>query len=84
MRAELDRFMPGGEFGGMFPPRWLPAAAAFLDEPFTEQNKLMNSTMKIVRPAIVKYHQETLDFLYTPEGKELHNQRNKDVIARLA
>lgn len=44
----------------------------------------MNSTMKIVRPAIVKYHQETLDFLYTPEGKELHNQRNKDVIARLA
>jgi len=84
MRAEIDRFMPGGDFGGMFPARWLPAAVAFLDEPFSEQNKLMNSTMKIVRPAIVKYHQETLDFLYTPEGKELLNQRNKEVISRLA
>jgi len=83
LRAEIDRFMPGGEFGGMFPPRWLPAAVAFLDEPFTEQNKLMNSTMKIVRPAIVKYHQEAIGFLYTPEGKELLNQRNKEVISRL-
>jgi long-chain acyl-CoA synthetase len=83
LRAEIDRFMPGGDFGGMFPARWLPAAVAFLDEPFSEQNKLMNSTMKIVRPAIVKYHRETLDFLYTPEGKELQNQKNRDVIARL-
>ncbi len=83
MRSEIDRFMPGGDLGGMFPSRWLPSAVAFLDEPFTEQNKLMNSTMKIVRPAIVKYHQQSIDFLYSPEGKELLNQVNKDVIARL-
>ncbi len=83
MRAEIDRFMPGGDFGGMFPARWLPATVAFLDEPFTEQNKLMNSTMKIVRPAIVKYYKDVLDYLYTPEGKELLNQRNKEVISRL-
>ncbi|MEE4178028.1 MAG: AMP-binding protein [Bacteroides sp.] len=84
MRAEIDRFMPGGDFGGMFPARWLPAAVAFLDEPFSEQNKLMNSTMKIVRPAIVKYHKETLDYLYSPEGKELLNPKNMEVIAQLS
>jgi long-chain acyl-CoA synthetase len=83
IRAELDRFMPGGDLGNIFPPRWLPAAIAILDEPFSEQNKLMNSTMKIVRPAIVKYHQETLDSLFTPDGKELLSPRNKEVIARL-
>lgn len=83
MRAEIDRFMPGGDFGGVFPARWLPAAVAFLDEPFSEQNKLMNSTMKIVRPAIVQYHKETLDYLYLPEGKELLNPKNMEVIARL-
>lgn len=84
MRAEIDRFMPGGDFGGMFPTRWLPSAVAFLDEPFSEQNKLMNSTMKIVRPAIVKYHKEILDYLYTPEGKELLNPKNMEVMARLS
>jgi len=84
IRAELDRFLPGGDLGNIFPPRWLPAAIAILDEPFSEQNKLMNSTMKIVRPAIVKYHQEALNSLFTPEGKELLNPRNKEVIARLS
>ena len=83
MRAEIDRFMPGGDFGGNFPARWLPAAVAFLDEPFSEQNRLLNSTMKIVRPAIVKYHKETLDYLFSPEGKELLNPKNMEVIARL-
>lgn len=83
MRSEIDRFMPGGEFGGIFPARWLPAAVAFLDEPFSEQNKLMNSTMKIVRPAVVKYHKGVLDFLFTPEGKELMNTSNREMIARL-
>ncbi|HSV87063.1 MAG TPA: AMP-binding protein [Bacteroidales bacterium] len=83
IRTELDRFMPGGDQGNIFPARWLPAAFAILDEPFSEQNKLMNSTMKIVRPAIVKYHEEKLNYLLTPEGKELLNPKNKEVIARL-
>lgn len=84
IRQELDRFLPGGDQTGVFPTRWLPAAVAILDEPFSEQNKLMNSTMKIVRPAIVKHYQELLNHLYTPDGKEIMNNRNKEVIARLS
>jgi len=84
IRQELDRFLPGGDQAGVFPTRWLPAAVAILDEPFSEQNKLMNSTMKIVRPAIVKHYQELLNHLYTPDGKEIMNNRNKEVIARLS
>ncbi len=84
LRFEIERFMQGGEFAGMFPPRWLPTATAFISEPFSEANGLMNSTMKIVRPAIHKYYQSTLDSLYTPEGKDLINPFNRNTIASLA
>ena len=41
----------------MFPERWLPSRIGVLDEPFTEQNGLVNSTMKIVRGKIeARYH----------------------------
>jgi long-chain acyl-CoA synthetase len=80
---EVNRFLPGGDMGGVFPPRWLPAAVAFLTEPFTEQNRLMNSTMKIVRPAITEYYKETLAYLYTPEGKDPLNEKNRASIRKL-
>ncbi len=80
---EINRFMPGGDFQGMFPPRWLPAGALFLTEGFSEQNRLMNSTMKIVRPAITEHYQESLDYLFSPEGKDFFNPRNKAMIAGL-
>lgn len=83
IRQELDRFLPGGDQAGIFPARWLPTAVAVLDEPFSEQNKLMNSTMKIVRPAIIKHYQELLNYLYTPDGKEITNARNREVFARM-
>lgn len=83
LMSEVNRFLPGRDLQGMFPPRWLPAAVAFLTEPFTEQNRLMNSTMKIVRPAIMAYYKETLSYLYTPEGKDPLNEKNKAGIAKL-
>jgi long-chain acyl-CoA synthetase len=84
LKQEIDLFMPHGEYGGMFPPRWLPSAAAFITEPFSEQNRMMNSTIKIVRPAITDHYKDTLDYLYTPEGKEFLNERNKGVMGQLA
>ncbi len=83
IRAELDRFMPGGELEGMFPPRWLPAAVSIIKEPFSESNGLMNSTMKIVRPAIQTHYKSTIAFLYTPEGKNIFHSYNMETISAL-
>ncbi len=83
LRSEIDKYLPEGEFGGMFPPRWLPAAVAFLAEPFSESNGLINSTMKMVRPAIQKYHEARIGSLLTPDGKELMSAENKTTIASL-
>jgi long-chain acyl-CoA synthetase len=41
INQEIAKFKPGGEFGDMFPDRWLPSTFAILNEGFSEQNGLI-------------------------------------------
>ncbi len=65
-----------GKFAGMFPEMWLPKAIAVLPEAFTEQNHMVNSTMKIVRGKVEEYYADRIAYAYTLEGKELMNEKN--------
>ncbi len=78
--ASVARFKKGGDLETMFPDRWLPTGLAILAEPFTEQNQMINSTMKMVRGKIEKAYADRLAYLYTPEGKQLMNQQNIDAL----
>ena len=80
IQEEIDSYKKGGSHGGMFPERWLPAAVAVLPEAFTEQNGLVNSTMKVVRGKVEKFYADRIDYAYTAEGKELLNPRNLESI----
>ncbi len=81
IQAEINAYKTGGEKGGMFPDRWLPAAVAVLPEPFTEKNHMVNSTMKIVRGKVEEFYADRIEYAYTAEGKNLHNQKNIDALA---
>ena len=76
IQDEINSYKKGGKNEGVFPEAWLPRAVAVLDEPFTEQNHLVNSTMKIVRGKVEKYFADRITYAYTPEGKELFNEKN--------
>lgn len=76
IQKQIDRFRKGGDLAYMFPDRWLPAAFAILPEPLTEQNGMVNSTMKIVRGKVEKAYAERIEQLYTPEGKNPVNDEN--------
>ena len=76
IESELNKYKKGGDFEGMFPERWLPSTFAVLKEPFTEQNQMINSTMKMVRGKIEKAYAERIDYLYTAEGKKIMNEQN--------
>jgi long-chain acyl-CoA synthetase len=65
-----------GKYVGMFPEMWLPKAIAVLPEAFTEQNHMVNSTMKIVRGKVEEYYADRIEYAYTLEGKELFNEKN--------
>ena len=65
-----------GKFADMFPEQWLPKAIAVLPEAFTEQNHLVNSTMKIVRGKVEEFFADRIEYAYTTEGKDLMNEKN--------
>ena len=81
--AEIEKYRTGGVYGEEFPDRWLPAALAIVDEAFTEQNGLVNSTMKIVRGKVEEYYKDRIDYMYTPEGKMLKNEKNISSLSKV-
>ena len=78
VKADVDTFKNGGANAGMFPERWLPSCFAVLPEAFTEQNGMMNSTMKVVRGKVESYYKERIDILYSDGGRNLYEQHNLD------
>lgn len=82
IQHEVDAYKAGGKFANSFPERWLPTTIVVLPEAFTEQNHLLNSTMKMVRGKITEYFKTELEFLYTPEAKNIVNQRNVDALKK--
>ncbi|HPT03357.1 MAG TPA: AMP-binding protein [Bacteroidales bacterium] len=80
---ELQLYRAKGHYENMFPQRWLPAATGILSEAFTEDNHMMNSTMKMVRGKITAHYDDLIRFMYTPEGKDLYNPRNVEAMKKL-
>ena len=76
IQDEVNSYRKGGSRAGMFPESWLPAAIIVADEPFTEQNHMVNSTMKIVRGKVEKHYADRIEYALTPEGKNLLNDKN--------
>ena len=80
IQAEIDSYRKGGAHEGLFPERWLPAAVVICDEAFSIANKMMNSTMKIVRGKVEEHYADRIAYAYTPEGKNLLNEKNIESI----
>ena len=81
---EIDKYRTGGEYADEFPDRWLPGAVAIVGEAFTEQNGLVNSTMKVVRGKVEERYADRLEYVYTPEGKKATNPKNLKAIKQIA
>lgn len=84
IQSDLNHFKKGGRFEGEFPERWLPTAVAVLEEGFTEQNKMMNSTMKIVRGKVTEHYKDRINFLYRSEGKQITNEINLNALNNIS
>lgn len=79
---EIDKFKSGGEYENQFPERWLPSTFAILGEGFTEQNKFLNSTLKMVRGKIIDFYKNRIDYMYSPEGRNIYNHQNLNIVEK--
>jgi long-chain acyl-CoA synthetase len=76
VQEQLSQFKKGGKLENMFPLRWLPSTSIIAPEAFTETNKLLNSTMKVVRRKVEDHFEEEINYLYTAKGKDFISSRN--------
>ena len=80
INQEFQEYRIGNKFGDMFPQRWLPAAIGVLEEPFTEENHLLNFQLKTVRGRVVEKYSKKISYLFTPAGKNICNEQNATAI----
>lgn len=83
IEKEINEYRSGGKHDGLFPHRWIPSAFAVIEEPFSEQNGFMNSTMKIVKHKVYEAYAPRIDSLYTPEGKQAISPENLEALKKL-
>jgi long-chain acyl-CoA synthetase len=81
IQSEINRYKKGGEFEGMFPEKWLPTSIGILGEGFNEENKFLNSTLKMVRNKITEFYSNRIEYLYTSEGKNINNEQNRRILS---
>ena len=81
--AVIDQYRTGGQYDDLFPSRWLPSAVGILDEPFNADNKMLNSLGKMVRAKIVERYGEKINYLYSPEAKNIVNPENLTAIKKV-
>jgi long-chain acyl-CoA synthetase len=80
---EIREYRSKGKYGDMFPQRWIPANIGILAEGFTVENKLMNPTMKVIRPKVEEHYSDLFEYLYTPESKSVINPHNLEAMKEL-
>ena len=80
IRRSFYDFREQDVYRGRFPDRWIPSTFQVLSEPFTMDNGMMNSTMKIVRYKVAETYREDIDYMYTSEGGHYLNPRNTAAI----
>ncbi len=83
IEKEINEYRSGGKHESLFPHRWIPSAFAVIEEPFSEQNGLVNSTMKIVKHKVYEAYASRIASLYTPEGKQATSPENLEALKKL-
>ncbi len=82
IQNDINQLKKDGKYEGMFPERWLPAAIAVLPDTFNAENKMLNALLKMVRGKITEHYQKELEFLYTPQAKNVENEMNIEAIKK--
>ena len=81
--VEVNALRRDGRHAGRFPERWLPTTFGVLAEPFTEQNRLLNSTLKMVRSRIEDCYRDRIAALHSAEGASPLSPMNREALQRL-
>ncbi|MFD1315600.1 AMP-dependent synthetase/ligase [Namhaeicola litoreus] len=83
VKSEVLAFKNQKEFKNKFPEKWIPSNFQIIEEEFSEANKMINSTLKMVRFVITDTYKEKLNQLYLPNSQATAHTENKKTIDKI-
>ena len=83
LKEEMLLFSKQIEFKDKFPGKWIPSNFQVIKEAFSEDNQLINSTLKMVRHRITERYQDKLDLMYVKKAQEVTLKENIKVLKEL-
>ncbi len=83
LRSSFYAFKNEDTYRKRFPEQWIPATFQIAEEHFTEENKMINSSMKMVRFRVVEAHQHLLDRMFAEGGPDHKNDKNLEAVRNL-
>lgn len=72
----VTMFRTNAEFKRRFPAQWVPSTFQVITEPWSLDNRLLNSTSKLVRHKVAEHHRDLIEYMYSDEGASWDNPRN--------
>lgn len=83
IKIEMLAFEKQPEFKGKFPKKWLPSQFQIIEEEFSEANKMINSTLKMVRHRITENYQNRLEIMYRKDAHQMGLKENVKVLSKM-
>jgi long-chain acyl-CoA synthetase len=80
LKEEMLLFSSQPEFKDKFPVKWIPSNFQIIDQEFSEENQMINSTLKMVRHKITESYQERLDLMYGSNAQKLSQEKNLAIL----
>jgi long-chain acyl-CoA synthetase len=83
LKSDMNRFKHEPAYKGQFPEKWTPSTLFIAPEPFSEDNKMINSTLKMVRHKITTHYENEINTMYGSEGQKMVNELNIQSIGKI-
>ena len=83
LESEFKRFRSDRVYKNKFPSKWIPSLFFIAPEAFSEENKLVNSTMKLVRYKIEELYNLEINDMYSPNGVEYTRIKNIETLEKM-
>ncbi|MCK5825222.1 MAG: AMP-binding protein [Ichthyobacteriaceae bacterium] len=80
IEQEVKKFKTDPIYKSKFPNKWMPSVFLLAAENFNEDNKMMNSTMKMVRYKIEEVFKKDIQDIYSQKGAEVTKTKNIKVL----
>jgi long-chain acyl-CoA synthetase len=83
IKLSFYKFRDEADYLNKFPEKWIPAVIRIVEEPFSEENKMINSTLKMVRHKIVEVYKDMIDEMYDNGRSRTVCPKNEETVKKL-